>query len=346
MYTFPPPTSAVFFTLTRAFLSYFVHMYPNGQSWFTKFICYGTLYHDLNRSTSILSQTWEAFDTIRKFRGTLDAGAIAEGIEKDDLYDVCFEFNCGKTRNKAVIVPQTYLGRLTEETLIESPNPVLWLGTLLMESFGITFLQLKEEKDAKTPLWNTIKSTYMFEGSRTSPTYTGELANKHLREVLTFLGFGPRIVETAVCHSSFRGGGAAGSEANIRKGTLVWYDLAGLTESISFFWSNSTNETNSNKEAYLIVKANLFIESNWFIESNLILLSNFTFLTRLTFTPLDRFGKQNRRQPQRAVGCEQHRSNHSLRQPISVPKVHLPERRHEQPALWPPRFHHRNFVRQ
>ena len=194
-------------------------MYPNGQSWFLTFILYVTLYHDLNRSTSLLTQTWEAFDDIVPFRGTLEASPMRDPtLRKEDLYVLSFDFKFAKGENKEVTIPQRYLGRLNEESLVESPNQVMYLNLHLLQLFGIGLLQLKAEKAADSPLWNEIKCTYMFPGSLDSPTYTAELGNKHLRLVLEFLGFAPRIVETSVCHSSFRGGGAAGAEANVRKG--------------------------------------------------------------------------------------------------------------------------------
>ena len=69
------PTT-VFFPLTRAYLGLFVHVYPNGQSWFTNFVCYSTMYHDLNRSASILHQTWEAFKDFAPWSGTLEASPM------------------------------------------------------------------------------------------------------------------------------------------------------------------------------------------------------------------------------------------------------------------------------
>ncbi len=213
----------VFFSLIRPFLGYFILMYPNGQPWFTRFICYSALYIDLNRSTSLLQQTWEAFDDITPFRGTLEESPLRPpDAEAKDYFELRFDWMFAKLNNKLVTVPQKYLGRLDKEHLVESPNNVLWLDMLLREQFGIGLLKLRSEKRANTALWKRIKCSYMFPGSRESRTYTGELANQHLRQIMTFLGFAPRIVGMSNCHSSYRGGGSAGSEFNVRAGRLQY----------------------------------------------------------------------------------------------------------------------------
>ena len=198
-------------------------MYPNGQPWFPTFVNYVTLYHDLNRGDSILHQTWECFNDITKFSGTLeDTPMRPKDLRAEDLYELSLTFHFGKKENKEVTLPKRYVGRLDEESLVESPSIILWLGLQLRESFGITLLQLQREKQGNTVLWNKIKSCYLFPGDRTSPTYTGELGNKHLREVLTYLGFGPRIVGSTVMHSSLRAGGAQLAGLNVRKGTCMF----------------------------------------------------------------------------------------------------------------------------
>jgi hypothetical protein len=194
-------------------------MYPNGQPWFPTLINYAALYHDLNRGSSILHQTWECFHDITQYKGKIDDTPMTpKNLRAEDLYELSLRFNLGKKENKEVTLPQRYLGRLDDESLIESPNVVMWLGIQLKETFGIGLLQLQREKQANTPLWNRIKSCYMFPGDRTSATYTGELGNKHLREIMTFLGFGPRIVGSTVMHSSLRAGGAQEGGVNVRRG--------------------------------------------------------------------------------------------------------------------------------
>jgi hypothetical protein len=141
-------------------------------------------------------------------------------LRAEDLYDLTLSFNLGKAENKEVTLPKRYVGRLHEESLAEAPNIILWLGIQLKETFGIGLLELQREKQADTPLWNRIKSCHMFPGDRKSPTYTGELGNKHLREVLAFCGFGDRIIGSVVFHSSLRAGGAQMSGINQRKGKL------------------------------------------------------------------------------------------------------------------------------
>jgi hypothetical protein len=214
------PFSA-FFALIRPFLGYFILMYPNGQPWFTQFICYASMYIDLNRCKSILTQTWEAFDDITPFRGTLEESPLRPpDLDPKDFFELRFNWTFAKLTNKQVTVPQKFLGRIDKEDLVESPNSVMWLDMLLREQFGIGLLRLRTEKRADSPRWNTIKTSYMFPGARKSPTYTSELANMHLRMIMTFLGFADRIVGMSNCHSSFRGGGASGGEVNVRQGKL------------------------------------------------------------------------------------------------------------------------------
>ncbi len=209
----------MFFPLTRAILGYFARVYPNGQSWFPTFICYITSYHDLSRSASILDQTWEAFDDIVPFRGTLeDSPMRPPDLRAEDLYVMTFEYDNGKAINKEATVPQRCIGRISGDSLVESPNLILWFNVVLMETFNIGLLQLKREKQGNTKLWNEIKTCYMFPGERRSPTYTPELANKHLREVAKFCGFGDRIEAMLVAHSSCRGGGANETAFNVGKG--------------------------------------------------------------------------------------------------------------------------------
>ena len=139
-------------------------------------------------------------------------------LQAKDLFVLSLAYDFGKGQNKAVTVPQQFIGRMKGESLIEAPNVILWLGLLLNEQYGIGLQELKREKDANTKLWNTIKSCYMFPGDRKSPTYTGEHGNKHLREVMTFCGFGARIVGSVVVHSSLRGGASNEAEKNMQKG--------------------------------------------------------------------------------------------------------------------------------
>ena len=216
---FPLPIPAVFFALSRAYLGYFAHVYPNGQSWLPTFICYATMNHDLNRSKCIISQTWEAFHDIVPYRGELeDSPMRPPDLVAGEQFVTTFTYHFGKGTNKEVKIPQTFIGRIDSEALPESPNVIFWLNLHLMELFGIGLLQLKSEKRADSELWNTIKTCYMFPGERKSDTYTAEQANKHLREVATYVGLGDRIVGSIVAHSSFRGGGAQESAVNVSKG--------------------------------------------------------------------------------------------------------------------------------
>ena len=104
----------------------------------------------------------------------------------EEHFVATFSYNFNKGTNKEMKVPQSFIGRLTGDALAESPNTVFWLNLHLNELFGIGLLQLKREKQADTVLWNRIKTCYMFPGERNGLTYTGELANKHLREVAAF----------------------------------------------------------------------------------------------------------------------------------------------------------------
>lgn len=171
----------------------------------------------------MLEQTWEAFTSIVPYRGTVaDTPMRPPDLAAEDLLVLTLEYNFGKGINKELSIPQVFLGRIDKEALAESPNIVGWLDLHCRELLGIGLLELQREKRADTLEWNRMKSCYMFPGERRSQTYTGELGNKHLREVALFCGLGPRIVSMIVMHSSCRGGGAQESELNASKGKFSW----------------------------------------------------------------------------------------------------------------------------
>lgn len=195
----------MFFPLTRPYLAYIVLMFPHGVPWFCTFVVYIMLYHDLQRSGSLLAQSWEAFTDI-----TPQPGPVA------GLHVLTLELHNAKLMNKAVTVPITMVGRLGRETLATSPDPVFWISQLLSEQWAIDLLQLKIEKATNSTLWQQIKRSPMF-CSDEGP-YSASIANKHLKIVLTFLGFEPRIVGSCACHSSLRSGGSNDSQENVQNG--------------------------------------------------------------------------------------------------------------------------------
>lgn len=198
-------------------------MFPNGVPWFTTFVCYITLYHDMTRSSSILAMKWDNFVSLLPYGGTLEDNPLRpKGLVAADLRVLKLKFDTAKKENKKVTIIQGFIGRLDVEDLVEGPNIVMWLNQHLLEGFGLTLEELQEEKSKNSATWKYIRKFPMFPGERRSETYTGELGNKHLREVLTFLRFGPRIVGSVVVHSSTRGGGAKDNRVSSANGTCCF----------------------------------------------------------------------------------------------------------------------------